>query len=121
MNQQDDGLERILRVKSDDPLYLLLRDGRTREFNELYTRSKTADLTHCDFRHADLRGMEADGIDFSHCYFRQADLRGVDFTNSRLEGASIHAAKISGVYFPKALDPEEINLSLLHGTRMRYR
>jgi len=121
MNQQDDGLERILRVKSDDPLYLLLRDGKIREFNGLYTRNKTADLTHCDFRHADLRGIDADGIDFSHCYFRQADLRGVDFTNSRLEGASIHAAKISGAYFPKALGPEEINLSLLHGTRMRYR
>ena len=121
MNQQDDGLERILRVKSDDPLYLLLRDGKIREFNGLYTRNKTADLTHCDFRHADLRGIDADGIDFSHCYFRQADLRGVDFTNSRLEGASVHAAKISGAFFPKELGPEEINLSLLHGTRMRYR
>ena len=121
MSQQDDGLEHTLRVKSDDPLYLLLRDGKTREFNDLYKRSKTVDLTRCDFRHADLRGINADGIDFSHCYFHQADLRGVDFTNSRLDGASIRAAKISGTYFPKELGPEEINLSLLHGTRMRYR
>lgn len=121
MSQQDDGLEHLLRVKSDDPLYLLLRDGKAREFNDQHKRARTADLTHCDFRHADLRGIEAEGIDFSHCYFRQADLRGVDFSNARLEGASIHAAKISGAYFPKELDPEEINLSLLHGTRMRYR
>jgi uncharacterized protein YjbI with pentapeptide repeats len=121
MSRQDEGLEAGLRVKSDDPLYLLLRDGNTREFNDLYKRSKTADLTRCDFRHADLRGIDADGIDFSHCYFRQADLRGVDFTNSRLDGASIRAAKIAGTYFPTDLRAEEISLSLLHGTRMRYR
>ena len=38
-----------------------------------------------------------------------------------LEGASIAGTKISGTYFPKELSAEEINLSLQHGTRMRYR
>lgn len=55
------------------------------------------------------------------CYFRQADLRGIDFRKANLEGASINAAKISGAYFPAELSASEIELSLLHGTRMRYR
>ncbi|MBL4638304.1 MAG: pentapeptide repeat-containing protein, partial [Proteobacteria bacterium] len=61
------------------------------------------------------------GLDFSNSYFRQADLRGVDFSNcDSLEGASIHAAKISGVYFPKEIRSDELLLSLEHGTRLRY-
>ena len=51
----------------------------------------------------------------------EADLRGIDFRKARLEGASINAAKISGAYFPVELSAGEIELSLLHGTRMRYR
>ena len=34
--------------------------------------------------------------------------------------ASINAAQISGAYFPTDLSASEIELSLLHGTRMRY-
>jgi hypothetical protein len=30
-------------------------------------------------------------------------------------------AKISGCYFPKELDAEEIRLSITQGTRLRYR
>ena len=36
-------------------------------------------------------------------------------------GSSIAGAKISGCYFPSQLDPDEIIMSLNHGTRMRYR
>jgi uncharacterized protein YjbI with pentapeptide repeats len=121
MAQNEDGFDAVLRTKTDDLLYLLLRDGKVREFNQQIKRTGTADLTRCDFRHVDLRGIEAQGLDFGNCYFRQADLRGIDFTGASLEGASIHAAKISGAYFPKELTAEEINMSLLHGTRMRYR
>jgi uncharacterized protein YjbI with pentapeptide repeats len=60
-------------------------------------------------------------MDLSDSYFRQSDLRSVDFRKARLEGASINAAKISGAYFPAELTASEIELSLLHGTRMRYR
>ena len=49
------------------------------------------------------------------------DRRSVDLRGARLEGASINAAKISGAYFPQELSASEIELSLLHGTRMRYR
>ena len=108
-------------VISDDPLYQLLRDGKVKEFNEQRTAGQTPDFSGLDFRGLDLRGIDAQGLDMSHGYFRQADLRGVDFSETRLEGASINAAKVSGTLVPRELSAEEITLSLLHGTRMRYR
>lgn len=103
-----------------DPMYQLLRDGNVAEFNRRKAAGVSCDLTHCDLRSLDLRGMDATGLDLSHCYFRNANLRGVDFTKSRLEGASLNQAKISGAYFPLQLSAEEITLSVQHGTRMRY-
>ncbi len=105
----------------DDPLYLLLRNGKIEEFNTLRQRGERCDLTAADLRGLDLRGLDADGLDLSDSYLRQADLRGLDLRHAKLEGASIHASKISGVYFPPELSAEEITLSLLHGTRLRYR
>ncbi len=64
--------------------------------------------------------MNARGLDFSSAYFRNCDLSGIDFRETNLEGASLLDAKVSGVYFPDELDPEEIRLSLDHGTRLRY-
>lgn len=103
-----------------DPMYVILRDEKISEFNKRKTQGETFDLTYCDFRGTDLRGIDADGIDFGSSYFRQADLRGIDLSNSNLLGASMHAAKISGCYFPKEISANEINLSLNHGTRIRY-
>lgn len=105
---------------SNDPMYRLLREGCIKEFNVKRAGGEPVDLTRCDLRGLDLRGLEAEGLDFSECYFRQADLRGIDFRKAKLEGASINAAKISGAYFPLELSASEIELSLLHGTRMRY-
>jgi uncharacterized protein YjbI with pentapeptide repeats len=105
----------------NDAMYLLLREGCVTEFNAKKASGEKVDLRGCDLRGLDLRGLEADGLDLSDCYFRQADLRSVDFRKARLEGASINAAKISGAYFPADLTASEIGLSLLHGTRMRYR
>jgi uncharacterized protein YjbI with pentapeptide repeats len=68
-----------------------------------------------------LRGLDAAGLDFNNAYLRNANLRGVDFSTARLEGASLNSAKISGAYFPVDLAPEEIALSVAHGTRMRYK
>lgn len=108
-------------VISDDPLYRLLREGRIDEFNQRVAAGEQVDLTGCDFRHLNLQGLNTKGLDFSNSYFRQADLRGIDFTEClSMEGASIHAAKISGVYFPKQIQADEVLLSLEHGTRMRY-
>lgn len=105
---------------SKDPMYLLLREGCIKEFNAKKAAGDTCDLRGCDLRGLDLRGLETDGLDFSDCYFRQSDLRGVDFGKAKLDGASINACKISGVLFPPELSASEIELSLLHGTRMRY-
>lgn len=104
-----------------DAMYLLLREGCITEFNAKKASGEKVDLRGCDLRGLELRGLDADGLDLSDCYFRQADLRSIDFRNARLEGASINAAKISGAYFPAELTANEIELSLLHGTRMRYR
>jgi uncharacterized protein YjbI with pentapeptide repeats len=105
----------------NDPLYRLLREGHIQEFNERKRKGEKCDLTGCDFHRVDLRGLDADGLDLSNGYFRMCDLRGIDLTKARLEGASIHGARIAGAFFPKELTAEEITLSLLHGTRMRYR
>lgn len=109
------------KIKNDDPLYRLLREGHIKAFNEARRRGEHSDLTQCDFRGIDLRGVNAAGLDLSGGYFRQADLRGIDFSQTCLLGASIHAAKISGTYFPQELSADEITLSLVHGTRLRYR
>jgi uncharacterized protein YjbI with pentapeptide repeats len=105
--------------KSADPLYLLLREGRGEEFNRRRKAGETCDLRGCDFRGLDLRGLDAANIDFSDCYFRQADLRGLDLRTCQMEGASLHAAHVSGVYFPRKLAPHEIEMSVRLGTRMR--
>lgn len=105
---------------STDPLYQMLREGKTKEFNARVQAGDKPDLTNCDFRNVDLRGFEMPGLDFSGSYFRQADLRGVDFSQCNLDGASINNAHISGTLFPSKLSAQEILLSHQHGTRMRY-
>ena len=107
--------------KSADPLYLLLREGGSEDFNRRRKAGETSDLRGCDFRGIDLRAVDVANIDFSDCYFRQADLRGLDLRSCRLEGASLHAAHVSGAYFPLDLAPEEIEMSVRLGTRMRLR
>lgn len=108
-------------IKHNDELYQLLREEKIEEFNSRRANGERCDLTHCDFRGLDLQGLKVDGIDFTGSYFRQTDLRGINFSRSCLRECSLNGAKISGAYFPMELAPEEINLSMLHGTRMRYR
>jgi uncharacterized protein YjbI with pentapeptide repeats len=106
---------------SDDPLYRLLRIGKIDEFNQRIAAGETVDLKGCDFRHINLQQLNADGLDFSDSYFRQSDLRGVDFSKCiNFEGASIHAAKISGARFPREIRADETLLSLEYGTLLRY-
>ena len=107
--------------KDDDTLCGLLRDGKIKEFNRRRAAGDGCDLRTADLSGLDLRDLDARGLDFGDCYLRGTDLRGVDLSDSRLEGASINGSKISGAYFPPELSAEEITLSLLHGTRMRYR
>ena len=104
---------------SNDPMYQLLRDGNITEFNARFEGGEKPDLSNCDFRNVDLRGLEVTKTDFSGSYFRQADLRGLDLSECQLEGVSIHGAQISGMLFPKELSAQEILLSHQQGTRMR--
>ena len=106
-------------IKSD-PLYQLLRQEDVEAFNAQRDTLDTSQLRNGDYRGRDLRKMNASGLDFSNAYFRNADLSGIDFRETNLEGASLLDAKLSGVYFPDELSPEEIRLSLDTGTRLRY-
>lgn len=116
---ETDGMSKLPEIKKD-PMYLLLREGNIKGFNEMRKQGKNCDLTNADFRGLELQGLNADGLDFSGSYFRLADLRGVDFSKANLRGASIHEAKISGTYFPSELSSDELTMSLIRGTRMRY-
>ncbi len=107
-------------VKSD-PMYLLLKEGHVDEFNRRRAAGQPCNLSYADLRGADLRGLDARDLDLSNTYLRHADLRGLDLTHTNLQGASINSAKISGTFFPPSLSAEEITLSLVHGTRLRYR
>jgi len=107
-------------VISKDNMYMLLRESKIKEFNELRARGQNYDLSGKDLRALDLRGMDVAGVDFSNSYFKQTDLRGLNMTTCNLEGASIQVSRISGVYFPNELSVDEIQLSNMHGTRMRY-
>ncbi len=107
-------------VIKQDPLYQLLRNEDIDGFNAQRDVLDTDELKSGDYRGRDLRKMNADGLDFSNAYFRNSDLSGIDFRNTNLEGASLLDSKLSGVYFPAQLSPEEIRLSRDTGTRMRY-
>lgn len=103
-----------------DPLYKLLRDEDIKAFNEQRAKLDVSELKNGDYRGRDLRNMNAQGLNFSNAYFRNADLSGIDFRQTNLEGASLLDAKVSGVYFPDRLSPDEIRMSLDTGTRLRY-
>jgi uncharacterized protein YjbI with pentapeptide repeats len=107
-------------IKQDD-MYQLLRQGEILQFNQLWAEGHECDLRNADLRGLDLRQLDARGLDLSNGYLRQSDLRGIDFSETILNGVSISGAKISGTLFPSELSADEIGLSLLHGTRMRYR
>lgn len=105
----------------DSPLYRLLHDEDIAGFNAGKPREGAVDLSGGDFRGLDLRALDAHGIDFSDAYFRGADLRGLDLRQTRLEGASLAHAQISGTYFPTQLSADELLMSVNFGTRLRYR
>jgi uncharacterized protein YjbI with pentapeptide repeats len=101
--------------------YQLIREGHFEEFNRRRSTAQACDLRGCDLRGMDLTKFDMAKLDLSDCYLRQADLRGLDLRTCRLAGASLHAAHVSGVYFPAELAADEIAMSVQLGTRLRYR
>jgi len=102
-------------------LYQHLQDENIQAFNEAIDKGETVDLRHSIFRGLDLKGAKLKGLDLSGGHFKSSDLRGLDLRGCNMDGCSVFNAKISGVFFPDGLSAEEINLSLLHGTRMRMK
>lgn len=107
-------------IISDDPLYQLLRNDDVTGFNEARSAGKQCNLAGCDLRGLDLRNLQISNTNLENAYFRGADLRGIDFRGCNLNGASLADAKISGCYFPAELSPDEIQLSVRMGTRLRH-
>ena len=108
-------------IISKDPLYQMLYNENVAAFNAAREQGQDAKLRGCVFRGLDLRGLNAAGLDFTDAYFKGADLRGVDFRGAKLEGASFGDAQIKGCYFPAEIEAYEIVMSVVHGTRIRYR
>lgn len=86
----------------DSPLYALVHGENVRGFNNERPQDSQIDFRGGDFRGLDLRLLNASGIDFTDAYFRAADLRGLDLRESKMEGASLAHAQISGAYFPQS-------------------
>lgn len=103
-----------------EKLHLMLLEGHIEEFNQLRQKGEQCDLRGRDLQGIDLRGLYAAGLDLRDCCLKQTDMRDIDLSDTNLEGASINGARIAGALFPTQLSAEEITLSLLHGTRMRY-
>jgi len=107
-------------IISDDPLYQLLRHDDVAGFNQAREQGQHCELSGCDLRGLDLRNLQIAGMNLQDTYFRGSDLRGIDFRGCNLNGASLADAKISGCYFPIELNPDEIQLSVTMGTRLRH-
>lgn len=98
----------------------LIQEERFVEFNNLVEAAGGyVDLTGAHLRGYDMRKCKLKKADLTGAYLRSSDLRSVDLSEAKLDGASIKEAKVSGALFPRNLPPEEISLSLQHGTRLR--
>lgn len=107
---------------SEDRALSLAQEERYLEFNQLVeANGGTVDLSGAHLRAYDLKKFNLKQANLSGAYMRAADLRGLDLSQANLTGASIKEAKVSGVHFPESLDPNEIMMSLTHGTRLRPR
>jgi uncharacterized protein YjbI with pentapeptide repeats len=104
----------------DDPAFKSLRTGDFEAFNRFLTGHKLVDFSNSDLRGVDFRGISDPArVKVHGAYMRDTDLRGLDLRAWDMEGCSLYHAKISGTFFPTNLTPQEISLSIQHGTRMR--
>ena len=80
---------------------------------------KEVDFSGCSLRGVDFRRVDMRRINIQGSYLRGADLRGVDLRAHDLEGCSFHDSIISGSYLPPNVTPDEVIMSIRHGTRIR--
>ncbi len=105
--------------ENNSEMYQHLKNENIDAFNQARDAKQVVDLRNTIFRGVNLKGANLKDLDLSGCHFKSADLRGLDLSGCNLNGCSIFNAKISGVFFPASVSADEINLSLLHGTRIR--
>jgi uncharacterized protein YjbI with pentapeptide repeats len=99
----------------------MLRAGEVDAFNQAARERGVVDFRGADLRSIDFRRVDLSNVILRDTYLRDADFRGCDLRHLDLTGASLHNARVSGVYFPYSLPASEIRMSLRHGTRLRYR
>jgi uncharacterized protein YjbI with pentapeptide repeats len=105
---------------ADQRALSLIQEEKHDAFNTLVKATGgRVDLSGAHLRAYDLRKFDLSGADLSGAYLKHADLRGLDLGGANLSGASMREAKVSGVLFPRNLSPQEIMMSLQHGTRLR--
>jgi uncharacterized protein YjbI with pentapeptide repeats len=105
----------------DDPAFKCLRAGDLAGYQQVTENRNTVDFTGADLRGVDFRSVDLRKLSLRDAYLRDADLRGCDLRHLDLAGVSIQGARVSGAYFPHNVDAAEVQLSLLHGTRIRAR
>ena len=66
------------------------------------------DLSRCDFREANLAGMDLRGRNFTHCLFEKSQCQGTDFRNCDFRYAKVSFMNASGANF------ESSNIQNLH-------
>ena len=103
----------------DDPAYRCLRVDDIDGFHMAVINRPAVDFTGADLRGIDLRQADVSNVILRNAYLRDADLRGCDLRHMDLEGASFHGAKVAGAYFPPNIPAAELEMSLIHGTRIR--
>ncbi|MHB8969129.1 MAG: pentapeptide repeat-containing protein [Pirellulaceae bacterium] len=104
----------------DDEAFRHLRAADFESYDRATERRQAVDFTGADLRGVDFRSVDSlNKIILRDAYLRDVDFRGCDLRQVDLTGASIHNAKIAGVYFADNLTPLEIQLSIQHGTRLR--
>ncbi|HUT23825.1 MAG TPA: pentapeptide repeat-containing protein [Sumerlaeia bacterium] len=103
----------------DDEAFRCLRAGEIGSFHKAIAGRDAVDFSDADLRGADLRNADLSKVILRGAYLRDADVRGLDLRHMDMAGCSLRNAKVSGTYFPANLPPEEIRLSVEHGTRLR--
>ena len=103
----------------EDEAFRALRNGDLEEFHRLVATRDEVDFSDSDLRGVDFRGVDLRKVILRGSYLRDADLRGIDLSAHDLTACSLSHAKVSGTLFSNDLAPEEIRLSLEHGTRLR--
>lgn len=103
----------------DHPAYRALRVDDLDGFHLAVINHTTVDFTGADLRGIDFRKADLSKIILKEAYLRDADLRGCDLRHMDLEGASFHGTKVAGAYFPANVSAAELQMSVVHGTRVR--